>query len=196
MLYACLGNRITVLLLSSALTLSLTACSKDIRDTNRQSAGVQPSPGQSRTEIKSIAEKVEEEGPKAHGKQDPDYVKANLKPGLTQAQIVSLFGKNYAEVVHDEGGTRMWRYDYADVGYQFQASGDTGQSSNESVLADINGLRRGMVHGQLFIGWDAGTGATGYSEFYYITDQHTKHGLRLFTVYPDGKTTDRQLKLK
>lgn len=176
-----------------ALILMFTGCTRDIRDPNKHGEGLKPSPGQSASEAESPAVRAGEEGPKTNGKIDVDYLKLNLKPGLTQAQAVEKFGTGYKIVVHPEGGTPMWRYDYADVGYQFQATGAT--VSTNIAQADIDGLRKGMVHIQMFVGWDEAKRST-YSELYYVDDTAAGglHKVLLYTVYPDGKTMDQEIK--
>lgn len=182
-----------VISLLAALTILFSGCTRDIRDPDQHGQGLRPSPGQSASEAESPAVHAGEDGPKTNGKIDIDYLKLQLKPGLTQDQAVEKFGTGFKAVVHPEGGTPMWRYDYADTGYQFQATGVT--AGTNIAQADIDGLRKGMVHMQMFVGWDPGKQGSTYSELYYVDDTSAAglHKVRLYTVYPDGKTTDQEL---
>lgn len=129
--------------------------------------------------------------PKANGQIDVDYLKDNLKPGLTQTQVAAQFGGEHTAVIRKESGDLMWRFDYADVGYQFQA---TGAAVNTNMAqADLDGLRKGMIHQQLFISWEPESLVSGYSELYYLDDRDGKHHVRLYTVQPDGSTADQEV---
>ncbi|WP_438446671.1 hypothetical protein [Gorillibacterium sp. sgz5001074] len=176
-----------------ALTLLFSGCTRDIRDPDRHGEGLRPSPGQSASEAQSPESSALEDGPRTNGKLDIHYLKHHLKPGLSQAQAVDTFGTGYKIVVHPEGGTAMWRYDFADTGYQFQATGAT--VGTNVAQADIDGLRKGMVHMQLFIGWESDKQVSGYSELYYVDDTAAAglHKVRLYTVYPDGHSTDQEI---
>jgi hypothetical protein len=182
-----------VILFTLTLGIALSGCTKDIRDPNQQTEGLRPSPGQSASEAKSPEDRAKQDGPRTNGKVDIDYLKTNLQPGLTQDQALERFGTGYRLVVHPEGGTPMWRYDFADVGYQFQATGQT--LGTNIAQADIDGLSKGMIHMQLFVGWDSEQHKSSYSELYYLDDTAATgaHKVRLYTVYPDGSHTDQEL---
>lgn len=181
------------ILLAVTLAAGLAGCTKDIRDPNLQSEGLRPSPGQSASEIETPGERAKQDGPRTNGRVDIDYLKGNLQPGLSQDQALERFGTGFRLVVHPEGGTPMWRYDFADVGYQFQATGET--AGTNTAQADLDGLSKGMIHMQLFIGWDMEQRQSGYSELYYIDETASAgiHKVRLYTVYPDGSHTDQEL---
>lgn len=173
------------------LALTLTGCTRDVRDPDTHAQGLKPSPGQSASEAENPMERIRQEGPRAHGTEDLDYLKANLKPGMTQEEVAKLFGDGYRIVVHPEGGTRMWRYDFAEPSYQFQPTGTT--VGTNTAQADIDGLRKGMVQYQMFVGWDPVDRFTTYSELYYFKDLGGRHQVHVFTVYPDGSTTDSEI---
>lgn len=178
---------------SILLLLAAAGCTKDVRDPNKQAGGLQPSPGQSASDSVSPFSRAKQDGPRTNGKVDVDYLKMNLKPGLSQQEVLDLFGTGFRQVQRPDTGTAMWRFDFADVGYQFQATGATAGTS--VAQADLDGLRKGMAHMQMFVGWDGDTGKSSYSELYYVDDTAAAgaHKVRLYTVYPDGKTTDQEI---
>ncbi|MNJ03801.1 hypothetical protein D3C73_1642710 [compost metagenome] len=59
--------------------------------------------------------------------------------------------------------------------------------------ADLDGLRKGMIHQQLFVGWEPETLVSGYSELYYLEDRDGKHHVRLYISYADGSSVDQEL---
>lgn len=179
-------------LVAASLAIAAIGCSKDVRAPDKAAEGARPSPGQSASEAKSIGERILQEHARTEGKIDTDYIKLNLRPGLTREEVAGLFGTGYKAVIHNEGpGILMWRYDFADTGYQFQPTGKA--IGTNLAQPDLNGLARGMVHMQLFVGWDPKSNVTAYSELYYFDDREAKHRVRLYAVQPDGTCSDREI---
>lgn len=179
--------------LITAILCMVTAagCSKDVRDPDKQSEGFRPSPGQAASKAESKEQHALQEHVRAQGKMDAGYIKLNLRPGLRRDEVADLFGTGYKAVIHSGDGILMWRYDYADVGYQFQPKGQA--VGTNIAQADLDGLRTGMVHMQLFVGWDPDKNVSSHSELYYFDDRESKHRIRVYTAYPDGTSTDQEI---
>jgi hypothetical protein len=177
------------IILAAGLAL-IAGCSADVRS-GKQSEGARPSPGQSASGLAEPQQQILQEHAKSQGKVDVDYIRMNLKPGLSREQVAALFGAEYKAVIHSEDGILMWRYDYADTGYQFQPKGQA--IGTNIAQADLDGLRKGMIHMQLFVGWNPETNLSSYSELFYFDDSKARHRIHVSILYPDGSSTDQEL---
>lgn len=105
---------------------------------------------------------------------DADAIKQQLKLGLSQEQVIELFGQDYREVTSMLDDSRMWRFDLsAAEGYSFEKDTD---------LADLEGLAKGNVGAQLFVAWTEEETLREYSLIY----MHKEGKLHAYYLFGDG----------
>jgi hypothetical protein len=106
-----------------------------------------------------------------------EEIKKNLKLGMTQKEVIALFGDKYTAVEGAKGNENFWRFDIgADPGYTF---------STENKLPDAidnKGLLDGTVDTILFVEWDENLKVNSFS-FYNMLEYGFKYTYR---VFPNG----------
>ncbi|MFD1359157.1 hypothetical protein ACFQ4X_14650 [Fictibacillus halophilus] len=106
-----------------------------------------------------------------------EEIKKNLKLGMTQKEVITLFGEKYTAVEGAKGNENFWRFDIgADPGYAF---------STENKLPDAiddKGLLDGTVDTILFVEWNENLKVNSFS-FYNLLEYGFKYTYR---VFPDG----------
>lgn len=128
------------------------------------------------------------DGEAAKRQAELNHVRSSLVPGLSRPEAIKRFGIGYKEVVHPYGEFPMWRYDYAEAGYQYPTHTTT-QTANMAI-PDLDGLANGSLHMQLFLGWDKRSRQTTYSELYYTEDGPNGRTIVLYRVHPDGTVSE------
>ncbi len=106
-------------------------------------------------------------------KPDIDFIKENLEVGMEKEDIKGIFGDDYATVTCHKFGNEVWRYDYSEESsYSFV----TGVND-----VDVDALEKGILSGQLFLGWTGAGALQNYSFLYYNeADGRVYH----YAVYP------------
>lgn len=167
--------------LATALVIALSGCSGNTG--SGSSEGTIPPGGQSASQAKSVQEKAATDRFKPNGKLSPDYFKERLHPRISAEEATREFGTGYTIITRREAGISKWRFDYGDVGYQFQ------NMKNEQP--DLDALRKGMIHEQLFLTWDPALGRTVKAELYYkVSNDHADHRVKVFTVNDNGERSE------
>jgi hypothetical protein len=106
-----------------------------------------------------------------------EEIKKNLKLGMTQKEVIALFGDNYTAVKGAKDGENLWRFDIgADPGYTFSTE------NKFSDAIDDKGLLDGTVDTILFVEWDENLKVNRFS-FYNLLEYGFKYTYR---VFPDG----------
>lgn len=106
-----------------------------------------------------------------------EEIKKNLKLGMTQKEVIALFGDKYTAVKGAKDGENLWRFDIgADPGYTFPTENKLPDAIDDKGLLD------GTVDTILFVEWDENLKVNRFS-FYNMLEYGFKYTYR---VFPDG----------
>jgi hypothetical protein len=106
-----------------------------------------------------------------------EEIKKNLKLGMTQKEVIALFGDKYTAVEGASNNQNYWRFDIgADPGYTFSTDDRLADSIDQKGLLD------GTVDTILFVEWDENLKVKSFS-FYNLLEYGFMYSYR---VFPDG----------
>ncbi|SDE29983.1 Copper amine oxidase N-terminal domain-containing protein [Paenibacillus sp. UNCCL117] len=102
-----------------------------------------------------------------------------LERGMASRDVKQLFGNPDQVTWVDSSNQQIWRFDFgAKPGYRFG-------SLNE---ADVQGLEKGELEAQLFVGWNSAGQVDRYDLWYVKTGTGGERRIYTYIVYPDGST--------
>jgi hypothetical protein len=106
-----------------------------------------------------------------------EEIKKGLKLGMTQKEVIALFGDKYTAVEGASNNQNYWRFDIgADPGYTFSTDDRLADSIDQKGLLD------GTVDTILFVEWDENLKVKSFS-FYNLLEYGFMYSYR---VFPDG----------
>lgn len=124
---------------------------------------------------------VPENKAQAGGPVNLEYVKQNLKLGLTKEQVLKLFGNQYAEVTNAMTDSKMWRYNIAKGSYK--------PKQDDLDAVDTDALKSGELSLQLFIDWTKDNKVGTYTVYTKKSDGKVYE----YRLSPDGTASETAL---
>lgn len=95
-----------------------------------------------------------------------DLINTKLSIGQDAKQVKDVFGEKYEQVNSPERNIVIWRFDFTNnTEYKFIPSGTTLQKMNVDIV-DLEGLKNGMLDGQLFVEFDNTEKVSTFSYYY------------------------------
>ncbi|MFA9557487.1 hypothetical protein ACERII_09295 [Evansella sp. AB-rgal1] len=106
-------------------------------------------------------------------------VKEQLQIGMTEDEVVALFGSTYLEIASAKDDERMWRYDIEPKdGYSYESADD---------FIDATAMTSGEINMYVFITWGDDNVVSRFGAL-YLNDEDGR--LYHYQVYSDGDETE------
>lgn len=181
------SNKQMLMLYSLLLSVSLEIVGCSDTQSQREDSQIQEKQDQKKEQIDEQAKDVDPNSDE--NSKDLDPIVKKLAIGQSVAQVQEMFGEKYELVNDADTNTVIWRFDFSqNTDYKFPNEKKWLQNMNVDV-ADLDGLRKGVIDSQLFIKFDDEDKVSSFSYYFKGID----NDIKVRHMFEDGTIKEERI---